>query len=103
MSDLPKTIRQHYGGKTSEAINRAIRAECPGGAQALELLTALKSMCDRYGWEGDGGGTTPIAAAYERALEVVDAMEDAVRRRWGVGPRPERDDLRRGGRRRGRR
>ena len=82
-----KELREKYGGKLAKAINRAIRAEVPGGNEALDKLTqlagpAMQSRCtDRAGKE------TPEAEAYFRhKRDVVDRMEAIVRKTWGVPP-----------------
>lgn len=88
-------LRRKYGGKTAEAINRAIRAEVPGGDEALDRLRDWRMICSRLGW-GDGLPEEPLhVTAYRHLLEIVDAMEEAVRERYGLPPAPERDDLRR--------
>lgn len=80
-------LRSKYGGRVHEAINRAIRAECPGGNEAIDALTLLHQMCGRLGWS-DGRGKTPLAVAYERVLAIVNAMDDEIRRRYGLPARP---------------
>jgi hypothetical protein len=68
-----------YGrGKTIRAINAAIRAEIPGGNEALDSLELLHHVMMRQ-----RGATREVAQlAYDRMLGVVEAMESEVRRRY---------------------
>lgn len=80
-----REIREKYGGKLAKAINRAIRAEIPGGNQALDTLTQLAGPARHSGWKDRSGNPTPEATAYYRhQRDVVDKMEAQVRRAWGV-------------------
>src|SRR5438034_10742631 len=82
-----REIREKYGGKLAKAINRAIRAEVPGGNEALDQLTQLAGAARHSRWKDRAGRDTPQAAAYFRhKREVVDRMDAEVRRRWGVPP-----------------
>ena len=86
-----KDLREHYrlNGRSRQALNHAIRAECPGGDEALDALTLIKQMLDRHGWEEPSGAPTPLAVAYQRLEWVVAAMERDVRERWEMPARPE--------------
>ena len=85
-----KTIRAKYGGKLAKAINRAIRAEIPGGNEALDKLTQLAAATLQSGWKDNGGNRTKEATAYYRHKQnVVDAMELKVRNAWDI-PAPSR-------------
>lgn len=85
-----REIREKYGGKLAKAINRAIRAEVPGGNQALERLTELAGAARHSGWKDRVGRDTAEATAYFRhKKDVVDRMDAEVRKRWGV---PADDD-----------
>ena len=80
-----RKIREKYGGKLPKAINRAIRAEIPGGNEALEKLTQLAGAARHSGWKDRAGNSTEEAAAYFRhKRDVVDRMDAEVRKRWGV-------------------
>ena len=82
-----KKIREKYGGKLAKAINRAIRAELPGGNEALDTLTHLAGAARHSHWKDRAGRPTPEAAAYLRhQREVVEPMEAQVRRKWGIPP-----------------
>ena len=82
-----REIREKYGGKLPKAINRAIRAEVPGGNEALDKLTQLAGAARHSRWTDHAGRETPEAAAYfKHKREVVDRMDAEVRRRWAVGP-----------------
>ncbi|HWE00958.1 MAG TPA: hypothetical protein VG326_01015 [Tepidisphaeraceae bacterium] len=93
-----KKIRAKYGGKLPKAINRAIRAEIPGGNEALDKLTQLAGAARQSQWKDRAGHQTPEAVAYFRhKRDVVDRMDAQVRKKWGVGPaegaeeKPERE------------
>jgi hypothetical protein len=80
-----RELREKYGGKLAKAINRAIRAEIPGGNEALDKLTHLSAPVLQSGWKDAKGRETPEAAAYfKHKREVVDRMDAEVRRKWGV-------------------
>ncbi|HWE97931.1 MAG TPA: hypothetical protein VG269_28545 [Tepidisphaeraceae bacterium] len=82
-----RKIREKYGGKLPKAINRAIRAEVPGGNEALDKLTQLAGAARHSGWKNRSGHNTPEAEEYFRhKRDVVDRMEAQVRKRWGVPP-----------------
>lgn len=87
-----KKIREKYGGKLPKAINRAIRAEVPGGNEALDKLTQLAGAARQSGWKDRSGRDTPEAEAYFRhQREVLGPMEAEVRKRWGVPPEMGKD------------
>lgn len=102
---MPKTdpipefaaIRAKYGGKRGESINKAIRAECVGGNEALDALAACNRAAEASGWSSDDGGPSAAKTCYTAVLDIVDAMEDDVRERWNLPDRPEREDLKRSG------
>jgi hypothetical protein len=80
-----RKIREKYGGKLPKAINRAIRAEIPGGNEALDKLTQLAGAARQSGWQDHAGHNTPEAKAYfHHKREVIDRMDAQVRKRWGV-------------------
>jgi hypothetical protein len=80
-----RELREKYGGKLAKAINRAIRAELPGGNAALDKLTALAGPARHSGWKDRRGIPTPEATAYfKHKRDVVDRMEADVRQRWGI-------------------
>jgi hypothetical protein len=80
-----RELREKYGGKLAKAINRAIRAELPGGNAALDKLTALAGPARHSGWKDRRGNPTPEAAAYfKHQRDVVDKMEADIRARWGI-------------------
>jgi hypothetical protein len=82
-----KELREKYGGKLDKAINRAIRAELPGGNEALDKLTDLAGPAWRSGWYTKNGKPTPEAQAYfEHQKNVVEPMEATIRRQWQVPP-----------------
>ena len=82
-----RELREKYGGKLAKAINRAIRAEIPGGNEALDTLTRLGGAARHSHWEDKLGQPTPEATAYfKHEREVVDRMEAQVRQKWGIPP-----------------
>jgi hypothetical protein len=85
-----RKIREKYGGKLPKAINRAIRAEIPGGNEALDKLTQLAGAARHSGWKDFEGNSTVEAKAYFRhKRDVIDRMDAEVRKRWGVPPAEE--------------
>ena len=80
-----REIREKYGGKLPKAINRAIRAEIPGGNEALDTLTHLAAAAKQSHWHDKQGRPTPEAEAYyKHERDVVGRMAAQVRRTWGV-------------------
>ncbi len=95
-----RDLKVKYGNtKSRDVINRAIRAECPGGDLALDRLADWNRICNRLGWGNStqhGTGSELLhVTAYRHILEIVDAMEDAIRARYDMSDRPVRDDLKR--------
>ncbi len=88
-----KKIRAKYGGKLAKAINRAIRAEIPGGNEALDKLTQLAGAARQSQWKDKAGHATAEASAYFRhKRDVIERMEAEVRKRWGVPPDLGKED-----------
>jgi hypothetical protein len=82
-----RELREKYGGKLAKAINRAIRAECPGGNEALDKLTALAGPAMQSGWKERNGDPTPEAVLYfKHQRNVVDKLEVLIREKWGIPP-----------------
>jgi hypothetical protein len=82
-----KSIREKYGGKLPKAINRAIRAELPGGNEALDKLTELAAAARQSHWKDLQGKHTKEATAYYRhKRDVIDAMDAQIRKRWEISP-----------------
>jgi hypothetical protein len=80
-----REIRAKYGGKLAKAINRAIRAEVPGGNEALDKLTQLAGAARHSQWKDGAGHHTAEATAYFRhKRDVIEPMEERVRKKWGV-------------------
>lgn len=69
-----KILKQIYDtNDPKKALNRAIRAECPGGNEAMDLVTYLHGMSStRPDW----------VEAYNRAVAVVDAMTAWIERKY---------------------
>src|SRR3982751_1291723 len=84
-----RELRAKYGGKLAKAINRAIRAELPGGNEALDKLTHLAAPVLQAGWKDRNGNPTPEAVAYfKHKRDVVEKMEAQIRKKWQI-PREE--------------
>lgn len=82
-----RELREKYGGKLPKAINRAIRAEIPGGNEALDTLTHLAAAAKNSHWHDKKGLPTPEAEAYyKHQRNVIERMEAQVRRTWDVPP-----------------
>ena len=82
-----RELREKYGGKLAKAINRAIRAEIPGGNEALDKLTHLAAPILQSGWKDREGNPTPEAAAYfKHQRNVVEKMEAQIREKWQIPP-----------------
>src|SRR3954454_12902234 len=78
-----RELRAKYGGKLDKAINRAIRAEIPGGNEALDKLTQLAGPAMQSRWKDHAGNPTAEAAAYfKHKRNVVERMEAQVRKAW---------------------
>jgi hypothetical protein len=78
-------LRKKYGGKLAKAINRAIRAELPGGNPALDRLSQLAGPALHSGWYDHHGEPTAEAAEYfKHKHNVVDKMEAAIRAKWKI-------------------
>jgi hypothetical protein len=92
-----RELREKYGGKLPKAINRAIRAEVPGGNEALDRLTDLAAAAKQSHWHDKQGRPTPEAEAYfKHQSHVIERMDAQVRRTWSVPADAGRD---RGGKR----
>ena len=73
-----RELREKYGGKLAKAINRAIRAEVPGGNEALDRLTDLAAAAKQSHWHDKQGRPTPEAEAYyKHQRDVIGRMEAA--------------------------
>jgi hypothetical protein len=85
-----RELREKYGGHLAKAINRAIRAELPGGNAALDTLTRLAGPAMQSGWKDRSGKATPEAAAYfKHQRDVVKKLEAQIREKWGIAPEPK--------------
>lgn len=76
-------LRAKYGRslKTKALYNRAIRAECPGGGELLELLELVSAMRGRC---RDDEECEKLTIIEDRAQTVRERMLIAVRNRWEV-------------------
>jgi hypothetical protein len=80
-----KELREKYGGKLDKAINRAIRAEIPGGNEALDELTVLAGAARQSGWKKKNGKPTPEAETYfKHQADVIEVMTAQVKKKWKI-------------------
>jgi hypothetical protein len=79
-----RELREKYGGKLPKAINRAIRAELPGGNEALDTLARLSGPAASSGWTHQDGKPTDEAAAFNKQQQKVDQLAAAIRERYGI-------------------
>ena len=87
-----RELREKYGGKLPKAINRAIRAEIPGGNEALDQFTHLAAAAKQSHWHDKAGRPTPEAEAYyKHQRDVIGRMDAQVRRTWDVPADAGRD------------
>jgi hypothetical protein len=87
-----RELRAKYGktsGPAREAINRAIRAEVPGGGIVLDLLALTRNAADRLGWEEADGRPSLLRVLHERLAEAANEMDTEIRRRYNVGGEKE--------------
>jgi hypothetical protein len=93
-----QTLREKYDAKLlPRAVNKAIRAEIPGGDEALAALELAHGFLRRAGVRNAADSDLPQARMYMAVLAIVDAMEDEVRQRYDIPPAKDRDDDRRRG------
>ena len=78
-----KALREKYGKskKSRQLYNAAIRAECPGGGELLDLLELVSSMRGRVTSAEEASKLQTI----EDRLQVIrERMFYAVRERWDI-------------------
>jgi len=68
-----------YGTSKSskQLVNAAIRAELPGGTEALDLYAHCRAMNERF-------HQPDTEKAYHLAADVVEALAAAIRQRYGL-------------------
>ena len=82
-----KELKDKYGGNSRMAMNRAIRSECPGGNEVLDALELFHKIVLRHGeYEPDGRTPTVAQVAHDRLSAIADAMENEMRKRYGMTP-----------------
>jgi hypothetical protein len=87
-----RELREKYGGKLAKAINRAIRAEVPGGNEALDRLTDLAAAAKQSHWHDKAGRPTLEAETYyKHQRDVIGRMDAQVRKTWAVPADAGRD------------
>lgn len=78
-------IREKYGGKLHQAINRAIRAEMVGGDDLLDALERVDRLTRRLKDFGHPG-VTEATAALEQLRALKELMSALVRARYDREP-----------------
>jgi hypothetical protein len=84
-----RELKARYGtnGGTAAALNRAIRAEIPGGAETLDALELAHQIVSRTGeLESDGRTPTIAQVFHDRLSAIANAMDAEVRRRYTMPP-----------------
>ncbi len=82
-----RDLREKYGsaGSARLIINRAIRAELPGGAEALDAAELFHQIVCRHGMYEPGTRTPTVAqVAHDRLAAILNAMEAEIRRRYKI-------------------
>lgn len=83
-----KELKEKYGVRGSVgAVNAAIRAEIPGGANVLDALTALHPALRRL----SGRTRRDLEATFERLQSARAAMVDDVATRYGFKSRTQEE------------
>ncbi|HEY2411581.1 MAG TPA: hypothetical protein VGI40_05040 [Pirellulaceae bacterium] len=79
-----KDLAAKYGKSknSTQLVNAAIRAEIPGGGEAIDALDRIRASDERR-------GTSDTADALAAIRSVVNAMADEIRSRYGMPPREE--------------
>lgn len=76
----------HGGANNRNAINRAVRKEMAGGAQALETADHLDYLRQRWIERGWHDGLPEINKALSAATSLCREMRAEIRRRYGLPP-----------------
>lgn len=76
-----ETIRAKYGGKTREAINRAIRAELLGGDACLDAMGLAHQLARKLSRD-NLPGAADAQTALDALRRVANAMTDEVCQRY---------------------
>jgi len=78
-----KELRTKYGRskKSRQLYNAAIRAECPGGGELLDLLELVSSMRGRVSSVDEAA---KLRAIEDRLQLIRERMFYDVRARWGI-------------------
>jgi hypothetical protein len=79
-----KELREKYGGKLAKAINRAIRAELPGGNDALDRLAKLSGPAAHASRGAKGNEPIPEMQAFEKQKKLVASLESQIRQKYGI-------------------
>ncbi len=80
-----RELREKYAaGNQRDAINRAIRAELPGGNAVLDLLELTHHAAQRLGWREPDGSSSLLCVIHERLCAAAAEMENEIRRRYGM-------------------
>jgi hypothetical protein len=86
LRDLQQKLGMNRRGR--DLINRAIRAELPGGNECLDALAFFHEMKHRLNETRGEPAAAVCQAAMDRLALVADAMEAEIRRRYAITPPP---------------
>lgn len=76
-----RDLKARYGGNTKMAINRAVRAEIPGGARVLDELEYWSSQVNLHSETGHA------ETAFLAFSEIANEMKNEIARRYGMQPK----------------
>lgn len=76
----PEEFKERYSGNARGRMNKAIRAECPGGSETLEARAMFCSISRRH-----SGEEKKIAdIAQERLDSIRSDMAAHIRKKYGL-------------------
>lgn len=81
-----KELKEKYGKnkKSRQLYNAAIRAECPGGGELLDLLELVSSMRGRV---ASADEASKLKTIEDRLQLIRERMFYNVRERWNIEER----------------
>ena len=81
-----KELKEKYGKnkKSRQLYNAAIRAECPGGGELLDLLELVSSMRGRV---ASADEASKLQTIEDRLQLIRERMFYNVRERWNIEDR----------------
>lgn len=87
-------LQAKYGGRDKrQRLNKALRAEMPGGIQLLDAISEMQAYFQRPSGQRDARHDTSIRQALEQAMDAADGLRESVMAAYGIGtndtPRPQ--------------